>query len=371
MLTYNLSQRGGTPIYLYLYSEIKKDIVAGKIKSGEKLPSKRTLAEHLGISVITVEYAYELLSDEGYIFSRERSGYFVCDIDNPHAQSIPKTTKPHFEKPEKKTENIDFPFSSLSKIMKGVINSYDKNLLIKPPHNGCLALRRAIADYLLRYRGMNVAPERIIIGSGAENLYGMIVQIFGRDKIFGLENPSYEKIKEVYGVFGASFEMLSLDEYGISSSALAKTKANILHVTPFNSFPAGVSANAAKRLEYLAWAKRSGGLIIEDDFASEFAVGAKPVETIFSMDKTDSVIYINTFSKSLAPSMRMGYMILPERFIPLYEKKIGFLSCTVPTFDQYVIAEFIESGEFERHLARMRRKLRHSPNEKASPEKDK
>lgn len=356
MLTYNLEKRGDIPRYLYLYNEIKKDIVSGKIKSGEKLPSKRTLAEHLGTSVVTVENAYAALSDEGYIYSSERRGYFVCDIDAPaihsHIAPVPRKID------EESAQEIDFSFSALSRIMKNVINTYDKKLLIKAPTSGCAALREAISGYLFRYRGMEVSPERIIIGSGAENIYGMIVHIFGRNKIFGIEDPSYEKIAAVYEVYGAQFEKLPLDSYGVSSESLRKTKADILHVTPFNSVPAGVTANAAKRREYLAWANRTGGIIVEDDFASEFFVGTKPVETIFSMDGGKDVIYINTFSKSLAPSMRLGYMVLPERFLPLYEKKIGFLSCTVPVFDQYVIAEFIESGEFERHLARKRRKLR-------------
>ncbi len=357
MFTYNLEKRGDMPRYLYLYSEIKKDIVAGKIKSGEKLPSKRTLADHLGVSVITVENAYAALADEGYIYSTQRSGYFVCDIDAPSPRREQTMPISHMMV-EENVQDIDFSFSALSKIMKNVINTYDKKLLVKAPTGGLFALREAISGYLFRYRGMEVSAERIIIGSGAENLYGMIVHIFGRDKLFGIEDPSYEKIAAVYEVYGARYEKLPLDGYGVASEALKKTKADILHVTPFNSVPAGVTANAAKRREYLVWANRTGGIIVEDDFASEFSVGTKPVETIFSMDGGKDVIYINTFSKSLAPSMRLGYMVLPERFLPLYEEKIGFLSCTVPVFDQYVIAKFIESGEFERHLARKRRKLR-------------
>ncbi|MBQ8402867.1 MAG: PLP-dependent aminotransferase family protein [Clostridia bacterium] len=344
------------PIYLYLYSEIKKDILSGKIKSGEKLPSKRTFAEHIGVSVITVEYAYAALADEGYVYAQKRRGYFACGIEHPFS-AVPQP-KPLAESTTEGEEEVDFPFSALTKIMRKVISAYGQKLLEKAPHKGCPILREAISKYLMRERGMYAPAERIIIGSGAENIYGMLVQIFGRDKIFGIEDPSYERIKDVYKLFGAEVDMLPLDSHGIASAALEKTNADILHVTPFNSFPAGITANAAKRMEYLAWAKRTGGIIAEDDFASEFAVGVKPVETIFSMDTEDSVVYINTFSKSLAPSMRLGYMILPEKFLPLYEEKLGFLSCSVPVFDQYFIAEFIESGGFERHLARKRRKLK-------------
>ena len=364
MLTYDMKKSGDSPLYLYLYNEIKNDIIAGKLKNGEKLPSKRSFAEHLGVSVITIEYAYNVLFDEGYIYSEERRGYFVCNIENPFLKQTKITKKVDFEKNITQDEEIDFPFSQLSKIMKNVINSYDKKLLAKPPHAGCPCLRRAIAEYLSRYRGMNVEEEQVIIGSGAENLYSMIVHIFGREKVIGIEDPSYEKIKDVYTLLGANIKMLPLDEYGIKTSALEKSDIDILHVTPFHSFPAGITANAAKRIEYISYMKKKNGFIIEDDFESEFAIGSKPVETIYSMDKSGSVIYINTFSKSLAPSMRLGYMVLPKNLLPIYEENLGCFSSNVPAFDQYVIAEFIESGGFERHLSKMRRKLRQAQSKK-------
>ena len=205
---------------------------------------------------------------------------------------------------------------------------------------------------------MKISPENIVIGSGAEYLYGMIVQLLGRDTVYGLESPSYEKIRLVYESNGAVCEMLRLDTWGIATESLNNTSAKVIHVTPYRSYPTGITAPASKRFEYLAWAKNTGGIIVEDDFSSEFAVNSKPVETIFSMDKNESVIYINTFSKSLTPSIRMGYMILPDRLNEEYEKKLGFYSCTVPVFDQYVLAEFINNGSFERHLNRRRRKLR-------------
>ena len=164
--------------------------------------------------------------------------------------------------------------------------------------------------------------------------------------------------KKVYNACGAEYESLKLDERGISAESLENTKAKVLHVTPFKSYPTGITVSASKRFEYLKWAEKNGGFIIEDDFASEFSVNSKPVETIYSMDKDGRVIYVNTFSKSLAPSMRMGYMILPEQLAERYKERLGFYSCSVPVFDQYVLAEFINSGCFERHLNRMRRKIR-------------
>ena len=225
------------------------------------------------------------------------------------------------------------------------------------PTTACAALRNAIAQYLLRYRGMVAQPEQIVVGSGAEYLYGLLVQLLGRDKIFGLENPSYEKIQAVYESHGARCRLLEMDELGVSPAALGETDADVLHVTPTHSFPSDRTAPVSRRLAYLRWAEARGGVIIEDDFASEFARRSKPMETLFQLDRAERVIYLNTFSKSLAPSMRIGYMVLPEHLMAEYRRKLGFYSCTVPVFDQYVLAEFIDGGHFERHLRRMRRRL--------------
>lgn len=354
MLTYRIDERGTKPRYQFLYEKIKEDILKGTLPPGSRLPSKRALAEHNGVSVITVEYAYRLLTDEGYAEARERSGYFVCDLARP-AVGRPAVV-PIFDEEVAPPAEIDFPFSTLCKITRQVMNKYGEALLVKPEHNGCAILRNAISEYLLRYRGMLAPPERIVIGSGAEYLYMMIVQLLGRDRLYGIEDPSYEKIRQVYLASGARCEMLEMDRNGIASAALSRTAADVLHVTPYHSFPSGITAPAAKRLEYLKWAQERNGIVIEDDFDSEFAPLGRPVETVFSMDHSDCVIYLNTFSKTLAPSMRMGYMILPQRLTEVYRGQLGFYSCTVPVFDQYVLAEFISGGYFERRLGRMRRK---------------
>ena len=180
----------------------------------------------------------------------------------------------------------------------------------------------------------------------------------GREKIYAIENPSYEKILSVYEANGVKCDHLRLGKDGIMTSELSKTKASVLHVTPFRSFPSGVSASASKRKEYIEWASAKEGVIIEDDFDSEFTVLTKNEDTVFSLEPTQSVIYVNTFTKTIAPSMRVGYMVLPKKMVDLFEKKIGFYSCTVPAFEQYVLAEFIENGDFERHINRVRRKRR-------------
>lgn len=355
MLTYTLSGRKDCPLYLYLYRQIKADIIAGRLKAQTRLPSKRAFAAHNGVSVITVENAYRLLADEGYIVSRERSGYFVCDLNMPPAAPEP-LAPPAVLPPSGADADPDFPFATLCKIMRQVISRYGEALLVKPPHNGCAVLRTAIADFLRRYRGMALDPGRIVIGSGAEYLYMMIVQLLGRERVYGIESPSYDKIRAAYEACGARCELLGMDSCGIASEHLAQTAASVLHVTPYHSFPTGITAPIAKRLEYLGWAERVGGVVIEDDFDSEFAPAGKPVETLFSLDKSGCVIYLNTFSKTLAPSMRMGYMVLPEVLADAYADRLGFYSSSVPVFDQYVLAEFINGGYFERRLGRLRRR---------------
>lgn len=356
MLTYDLDKRGRLPRYEYLYHCIRTDILRGSLPPGSRLPSKRTLSEHLGCSIATIDGAYQRLVEEGYLFSRERSGFFVCQLESLPAGERPAAVLRLCPEPEHSpVPETGFRFSALTKLMRQVISQYGERLLEKPPHSGCAILRNAIAEYLLRYRGMVAQPECIVIGSGAEYLYGMLVQLLGRDNIFGLESPSYEKIQAVYEANGAQCALLTLDEEGISPAALWASQAKILHVTPFHSYPTNITAPVSRRLEYLRWASDREGIIIEDDFASEFLLRGKPLETVFQLDTQGRVIYLNTFSKSLAPSIRMGYMVLPQQLMEEYRRRLGFYSCTVPVFDQYVLAEFIAQGHFERHLNRVRR----------------
>ncbi len=357
MVTYDLKKDKKTPLYLGLYDNLREDIRAGVLRAGERLPSKRTLAEHLGVSVVTVDAAYKLLIDEGYAVSRERSGYFVAKIA-PGPTAPARAGKPARAVKTKPPADLGFRFSSLTKLMREVITEYGERLLMKPTATGCRELREAIAGFLLRYRGMRAEPERIVVGSGAEYLYGMLVQLLGREKLYAVEDPGYMKIRRVYAAQGARVTLLPLEGDGVASAALADCGADVLHVTPYHSYPTGITASAEKRREYLSWASMGERVVVEDDFDSEFALTRRPQETLFSMDGGERVVYLNTFSHSLAPSMRMGYMVLPERLMEEYEEKLGFYACSVPLFDQYVLAEFIDRGLFERHLNRVRRKLR-------------
>lgn len=371
-MNYHIHQENSKPAYLQLYECLKRDIVTGAFSYGAKLPSKRTLAEETGVSVITVQHAYEILCEEGYLEGRQRSGYFaiykdsdfvsVADAISAEAYAVPSENS--MEPAEKHSSGhstrakTSFPFSVLSKTMRKVLLDYGDDILVKSPNHGCSELRGAISAYLKRSNGMNVRPEQIIIGSGAEYLYSLLVQLLGKDRVFGLENPSYNKIRQVYEANGVSCDMLKMGQDGIKTSELNRTEAKVLHITPFNSYPSGVTAGVSKRQEYLGWAKTRNAYIIEDNYAAELTVSMKNDDTVFSMSEDASVIYLNTFSETIAPSMRVGYLVLPEQLLTDFEEKLGFYSCTVPVFEQYVIAELINSGDFERHINRVRRERR-------------
>ena len=346
------------PVYLQLYTQIRDDIVNGIYPYNSKLPSKRSLAEETNVSTITVEHAYALLCDEGYVKSKERSGFVVIFRQNDGFVSTTITEHSYHTSVHTSSDYPDFPISVLSKTMRKVLTDHGDLLLDKSPNLGCTELREAIRHYLARNRGMSVTTEQIIIGSGSEYLYGLIVELLGRDKTFAIEFPSYKKIEQLYKAAEINYESLPLTQSGIDSSSLSQTTADILHTTPYRSFPSGVTATASKRHEYVRWASERDRYIIEDDFESEFSVSTKPTETLFALSPNDNVIYLNTFSKTISPSLRIGYMVLPTHLVEVYEAKLGFYSCTVSTFMQYVLAELIHNGDFERHINRVRRTMR-------------
>ena len=238
------------------------------------------------------------------------------------------------------------------------MSDFGENILDKSPNSGCVELREAIKQYLARSRGITADTEQIIIGSGSEYLYSLIVELLGRNRMYAMEFPSYKMIEQVYLASDVQYQMLPLGSDGIESSALWASCADILHISPYRSFPSGVTATASKRHEYMRWASKGNRYIVEDDFESEFSISKKSEETIFSNTSNDNVIYMNTFSKTISPSLRVGYMVLPKHLVSVFEQKLGFYSCTVPTFVQFVLAELISNGDFERHINRVRRKKR-------------
>lgn len=358
------SENGGRkPLYRRIYEELRGDILSGRLNEGDKLPSKRVMAERHGVSLITVENAYAQLADEGYISSRQRSGYYVqysgsaLDI----SAEIPPTdmTPPENEKTAASGGAELFPFTVWARLMRTVILEKGTALLRPSSCCGAWELRCEISRYLYRARGISVPPRRIIIGAGTEYLYNMLVQLLGRERLYGTEDPCYTKLARIYALNGVRNIPIPLDEQGMSADILRDSGVSVAHISPAHHFPTGKVMPISRRRELMEWAEQdSSRYIIEDDYDSEFRWSGNPVPSMFSMDSSGRVIYVNTFSMTIAPSVRIGYMCLPEELYLLFEEKLGFCSCPVPVFEQYTLAEFIKGGYFERHINRMKKHYR-------------
>jgi len=357
MLTYELKKSPGVPLYEALYRCIRQDILSGKLAAGEKLPSKRALALHLEVSKITVETAYNQLLTEGYIRSLEKVGYFVETLQKQSAASIRK------EAEDTQAEDLidltgnspsHFPFSVWSRLQREVMLDLGEGLLLPLHRQGLPALRNAIARHLNQFRGMQVDPDNILIGAGTDFLYNLLVQLLGRDKRYGVEEPGYSKIQKIYEAAGAVCSLLTLDREGVDPEDLGDTQ--VLHISPSHHFPSGIVMSPGRRQTLLNWAAEAEDrFIIEDDYDSEFRFNAHPMPALHTLDGNQKVIYLNTFSKTLAPSIRISYMVLPEQLMEVYRKKLGFYSCTVPSFEQHTLERFISRGHFEKHINRMRK----------------
>ena len=358
----HIEKQAKKPAYLQLYEQLRRAVTDGAFPYGSRLPSKRLLAEEAGVSVITVEHTYAILADEGYIEPRRRSGFYVIYRRGDFLSA--ETAPPPLPKGEGHHPKNDFPFSVLAKTMRRVLSEQGERILVKSPNHGCAELRSAIAAYLARSTGIRVGAEQVIIGSGAEYLYSLIAQLL-KDRVFAIESPCYDKIRRVYQANGLPLEPLKLGADGIKTAELERTAATVLHVTPFNSYPSGVTASATKRRQYLDWAAERDGFIIEDNFDSELTVSSKNEDPLFSHNACN-VLYLNTFSQTIAPSIRVGYLLLPEGMRQEFEQKLGFYSCTVPVFEQFVLAELLNNGDFERHINRVRRARRKSGHIKKS-----
>ena len=357
MLTYELKKSPGVPLYEALYRCIRQDILSGALKPGEKLPSKRALAQNLEVSKITVESAYNQLLAEGFICAREKVGYFVEAVEH---RSLPRPNIQAQPQPQKETCVLDltsngteqFPFSVWSKLQREVMLDYGERLLRPLPNQGIPELRQAIAAHLAAFRGMHVDPDHILIGAGTDFLYNLLIQLLGRDKIYAVEEPGYGKIRKIYAAGGVACISAAMDSQGVIPEDLKD--AQVLHCSPAHHFPTGLVTTISRRKELLQWAK-AGNWIIEDDYDSEFRFDAHPKPTLQSLDGAGRVIYMNTFSKSLAPSIRISYMVLPEGLMAEFRRRLGFYSCTVPSFEQYTLARFLSRGHFEKHINRMRK----------------
>lgn len=362
------------PLYEQIYQYIKDEIRNGGLKAGNQLPSSRELAENLGVSRKTSQSAYEQLVAEGYLEVLPRKGHFVSQLEQT---GFPEKghAKPDFRKEtvsaieNEKTYQVDFsprgidlndfPFSTWRKISREALQEEEKDMFLKGDPMGDMSLRAAIRDYLHHARGVNCEAEQILIGAGSEYLLMLLSRLIGSRSRIAMENPTYNQAYRVLSSMGHRICPVDVDQSGIMIPALRETGADAAYVMPSHQFPTGVVMQVKRRQELLLWAQeREERYLIEDDYDSEFRYKGKPVPALQGMDQSGRVVYMGTFSKSIAPAIRVGYMVLPEKLLERYEQGFRFYSSTVSRLDQKILSEFISGGYFERHLNRMREKYK-------------
>lgn len=361
MQTYTLDRSGTSPLYEQLYRALKADILSGALPGGSRLPSGRALAEHLGLSRVTVETAYAQLLAEGYLTSRPRAGYFVEQLtpqELPPRVSEPEAQPPEPETAQSRSAQL-FPFSVWARLMRGVLLDRRQELLRPAPDAGLPALRQAVAAELYRQRGVHVSPEQVYIGAGAEYFYNLLIQFFGHGRVYALENPGHRKIARVYQANQVAVRPIGMDADGVIPELLEQSGAEVLHISPSHHYPTGTVTPITRRQALMRWlTAQPGRYLIEDDYDSEFRFSGLPIPTIQSMDRSGRVIYMNTFSRTISPSLRISYMILPRTLLPQWQAAMGFYSCTVPSFEQMTLTRFLAEGYFEKHLSRMKKHYR-------------
>ncbi len=372
-LNFQLDSKLDMPLYEQIYLYIKTEIKEGRLCKNTKLPSARGLSTYLDVSRSTVDMAYAQLVSEGYISAVPCKGYFVSDIELLVDMEISNKDNTKNQKNKNVTSNnhIDFniggialdafPFSTWRKITRNVLSADNKELFNAGNSKGDLEFREVIRKYLYESRGVDADAKQIIVGAGNDYLLMILLKLLGNVTI-AMENPCYMQAYLMFCSMNKNVETIMMDEYGISVEELSKSLANIAYVTPSHQFPTGVIMPIKRRIELLKWAsEKKERYIIEDDYDSEFRYVGKPIPSLNSIDIDEKVIYIGTLSRSIAPAIRMSYIVLPKALLRKYDEVMSFYSSTVSRIDQTIVKEFIEEGYFERHLNKMRSiyKLKH------------
>ena len=359
-LNLNLDPNASRPMYEQLYRALSGDIRSGAIGSGEKLPSKRALCAQLGVSRSTVEAAYDLLLAEGYAVSRPRSGYFAAELlAQAEPAEQPKQTRPvHAEaadSPLFSTSAVDvsqFPYASWAKLYREVVY-HSPELLQRGAAQGEAGLQAALSRLLSEYRSVRCSPEQIVVGSGLETLLSQLITLLGPEAVYALEDPGYPYLERALTARNRAIRYIPLDEDGMDAAALERSGANVAFLTPSHQFPMGVTMPASRRSRLLRWAAEGDRWIIEDDYDSEFRYDGRPLSSMQGMDRGGRVIYTGTFSRSLAPSIRLAYMVLPPALLDRFQAVFGRQQTTVSRYEQTVMARFLDEGFYGRYLRRV------------------
>lgn len=375
MLSIHLDSNKKIPLYEQIYQEIKKRILEKELQTGEKLPSTRGLAASLGVSRNTIDTAYYQLLAEGYIDTAPKSGFYVCDLVlSEHSLEIPSPPTPReisARQNEAKQNGIEydfspfavdlshFPYSIWKKLSKKVLDE-EKDLFLSGDPDGDLELRTAICHYVCLSREVHCSPDQIIIGAGADYLLQMLSLLFRHIGIreITLENPCYRKAAMIFEKNQMHLHTGTLDSHGLTIPSITP-ETEVVYVTPSHQYPLGIVMPFGRRSELLNWAMQAQKrYIIEDDHDSEFRYKGKPIPSLQGMDRHNRVIYLGTFSKAVAPAIRVSYLILPPELSAAYHNALGFYSCTVSRLDQGILTRFLSEGYFEKHVNRMRKLYR-------------
>ncbi len=365
-LTIDLDLSSSVPMYEQIYNYIKNDIKAGRIPCGYKLPSTRALASYIDVSRSTTQMAYDQLLSEGYIESAPCRGYYVCQLDGLYDVTAAKPVMSEFNQNKPDIYDYDFspsgvaldnfPFNAWRKVTRNVLVDDNKELFNKGEPEGELELRSTICNYLHQSRGVNCSPNQVIIGAGNEYLLMLINQLIDKNAQFAMENPTYGQAYKTLKSSGRDIIPISMDKDGINIKELRESTATVAYVMPSHQFPMGIVMPLKRRQELLKWAyEQEGRYIIEDDYDSEFRYKGKPIPSLQgSAGPSDKVIYLGTFSKAIAPAIRMSYAVLPHDLLEMYRSNYHFLSNTVSRIDQTIVNSFINGGYYERHLNKLR-----------------
>ncbi|CAD2072078.1 PLP-dependent aminotransferase family protein [Phocicoccus pinnipedialis] len=350
------------PLYIQLYEEFRDKIIEGEYRAGTRLPSKRNLSADLNLSGTTIEHAYQTLMDEGYIYSKPRSGFFVSQIEQlpitrKHEPSLIHKEEEYFNY-EFKTAQVDpthFPYAQFRQLSRKAFEDENMELLISGDKEGYWPLRQAIAQYVFNSRGVKCTPNQVIVGSSTEQLSELITEILKTNR-FLIEDPSYPPIRNVLEKKKIAYQNVPVIEHGIDMNIVEKSNFETVYVTPSHQFPTGEVMSIENRTRLIKWANKSKSrYIIEDDYDSEFRYFKKPLPALQSLDTKNKVIYISTFSKSLFPTVRIAYMVLPKHLIQKYQSLKHKENSTVSLHMQWIVSEFLRTGRFDRHLNKMRK----------------
>lgn len=366
-------------LYEQIYEHIRAEIERGKLLCGERLPSTRALAEYLQISRSTVDFAYEQLVSEGYIEARPYKGYFVCRLEELPENAVVKRGQGwrHTDASENRTQagivsadslapTIDFhpngldmsafPFGVWKKITRNILSDSNSELFSLGEPQGDYDLRQTISRYLYSSRGVNCTPDQIVVGAGNDYLLLLLEKLLGRHAGIAMENPTYKRAYKIFKSFAYNIEIVKMDENGMSAEDLRAKPVKAAYVMPSHQYPTGTTMPIGRRMELLKWAAEAEErYLIEDDYDSEFRYRGKPIPSLQGADVNGKVIYIGTFSKAIAPAIRVSYMVLPPVLLEKYRKECNFYSSTVSRIDQRILNEFIRDGYFERYLNKARK----------------